>query len=120
MRGIAFSLLAFFLAVPSSEMTAIGCSASTTMFGCVPPCLRFRVRRRRSTFAKSCGGRGFTNAGVGRSGRFVRAWRGDAGGSRVRCPYQDYSWMAYLAHAGFDVFSMDMTGYGRSDAASRR
>jgi pimeloyl-ACP methyl ester carboxylesterase len=29
-------------------------------------------------------------------------------------PYGDYSWMAYLAHAGFDVFSMDMTGYGRS------
>ncbi len=29
-------------------------------------------------------------------------------------PYQDYSWMAYLAAAGFDVFSMDMTGYGRS------
>jgi len=29
-------------------------------------------------------------------------------------PYKDYSWMAYLAAAGFDVFSMDMTGYGRS------
>ena len=29
-------------------------------------------------------------------------------------PYQDYSWMAYLASANFDVFSMDMTGYGRS------
>ena len=29
-------------------------------------------------------------------------------------PLQDYSWMAYLAHAGFDTFSMDMTGYGRS------
>ena len=29
-------------------------------------------------------------------------------------PYADYSWMAYLADAGFDVFSMDMTGYGRS------
>jgi pimeloyl-ACP methyl ester carboxylesterase len=28
--------------------------------------------------------------------------------------YQDYSWMAYLAHVGFDVFSMDLTGYGRS------
>ncbi len=28
--------------------------------------------------------------------------------------FQDYSWMAYLAKAGFDVFSMDMTGYGRS------
>ncbi|HEY7290118.1 MAG TPA: alpha/beta fold hydrolase [Vicinamibacterales bacterium] len=29
-------------------------------------------------------------------------------------PYHDYSWMAYLAAAGFDVFSMDTTGYGRS------
>jgi pimeloyl-ACP methyl ester carboxylesterase len=29
-------------------------------------------------------------------------------------PYQDYSWMAYLAAAGFDAFSVDMTGYGRS------
>jgi pimeloyl-ACP methyl ester carboxylesterase len=29
-------------------------------------------------------------------------------------PYQDYSWMAFLAQAGFDVFSVDMTGYGRS------
>nr|AIA11005.1 Alpha/beta hydrolase family [uncultured bacterium] len=29
-------------------------------------------------------------------------------------PYQDYSWMGYLADAGFDVFAMDTTGYGRS------
>src|SRR5215472_7702852 len=29
-------------------------------------------------------------------------------------PYQDYSWMAFLANAGFDVFGMDMTGYCRS------
>ncbi len=29
-------------------------------------------------------------------------------------PYQDYSWMAFLARAGYDVFAMDMTGYGRS------
>ncbi|OFW28927.1 MAG: hypothetical protein A3H97_13755 [Acidobacteria bacterium RIFCSPLOWO2_02_FULL_65_29] len=29
-------------------------------------------------------------------------------------PHQDYSWMGYLAGAGFDVFSMDTTGYGRS------
>lgn len=29
-------------------------------------------------------------------------------------PYKDYSWMKFLAEAGFDVFSMDMTGYGRS------
>lgn len=25
-----------------------------------------------------------------------------------------YSWMAFLARAGFDVFAMDMTGYGKS------
>lgn len=29
-------------------------------------------------------------------------------------PYHDYSWMAFLAEAGYDVFSMDTTGYGRS------
>jgi pimeloyl-ACP methyl ester carboxylesterase len=34
-------------------------------------------------------------------------------------PYKDYSWMAYLAQAGYDVFSVDMTGYGRSRVRSR-
>ena len=29
-------------------------------------------------------------------------------------PYPGYSWMEHLASAGFDVFSMDTTGYGRS------
>ena len=29
-------------------------------------------------------------------------------------PREGYSWMAFLARAGFDVFSVDMTGYGRS------
>jgi pimeloyl-ACP methyl ester carboxylesterase len=29
-------------------------------------------------------------------------------------PAGDYSWMAFLAAAGFDAFSMDTTGYGRS------
>lgn len=29
-------------------------------------------------------------------------------------PYGDYSWMSYLAAAGYDVFSVDMLGYGRS------
>src|SRR5499427_1136212 len=33
-------------------------------------------------------------------------------------PYQDYSWMGYLARNGFDVFSMDTTGYGRSTRPS--
>ena len=29
-------------------------------------------------------------------------------------PYKDYSWMAFLARAGFDVYAMDMEGYGPS------
>jgi pimeloyl-ACP methyl ester carboxylesterase len=29
-------------------------------------------------------------------------------------PHADYSWMAYLANAGFDTFAMDTSGYGRS------
>ena len=33
-------------------------------------------------------------------------------------PFGDYSWMGYLADAGFDVFSVDMTGYGRSTRPS--
>jgi pimeloyl-ACP methyl ester carboxylesterase len=28
--------------------------------------------------------------------------------------HSSYSWMSYLARAGFDVFAMDMTGYGKS------
>src|ERR1700748_2774319 len=28
--------------------------------------------------------------------------------------YQDYSWMAYVARAGFDAWSIDMEGYGGS------
>ena len=28
--------------------------------------------------------------------------------------FEDYSWMAFLARAGFDVFAMDLTGYGFS------
>ena len=29
-------------------------------------------------------------------------------------PYKDYSWMSYLARAGYDTFAMDHSGYGLS------
>jgi pimeloyl-ACP methyl ester carboxylesterase len=29
-------------------------------------------------------------------------------------PFEDYSWMAYLARTGLDVFALDPTGYGHS------
>jgi hypothetical protein len=32
--------------------------------------------------------------------------------------YGDYSWMRYLAAAGFDTFAMDQTGYGRLPRAA--
>lgn len=33
-------------------------------------------------------------------------------------PYQDYSWMAYLAKQGLAVYALDLTGYGRSTRPS--
>jgi pimeloyl-ACP methyl ester carboxylesterase len=40
------------------------------------------------------------------------AWLGGTG--EFDAPYQDYSWMAYLAQGGSDTFSVDLTGYGFS------
>jgi pimeloyl-ACP methyl ester carboxylesterase len=50
------------------------------------------------------------------TGRVVLLDHGATGSSeRAFDPsYQDYSWMAFLAKAGFDVFAMDHTGYGLS------
>jgi len=49
-------------------------------------------------------------------GRVVVFVHGAALGSTgaFDAPYQDYSWMAYLASAGFDAFGLDLTGYGYS------
>ena len=54
--------------------------------------------------------------GAPRAGRVVLFVHGRGTPAEVAfdVPYADYSWMAYLADAGLDVFSMDMTGYGRS------
>jgi pimeloyl-ACP methyl ester carboxylesterase len=40
------------------------------------------------------------------------AWLNSTG--EFDAPYQDYSWMAYLAADGFDTFALDLTGYGYS------
>lgn len=39
---------------------------------------------------------------------------GTPGSVAFDVPYQDYSWMAFLAAAGYDAFAVDLTGYGRS------
>jgi pimeloyl-ACP methyl ester carboxylesterase len=63
-----------------------------------------------------------------RVGLFVRERRGSPSGpvvlfvhgrSAAAVPsfdleYRDYSWMAYLADAGFDAFALDLQGYGNS------
>jgi pimeloyl-ACP methyl ester carboxylesterase len=45
------------------------------------------------------------------------AWLGGTG--EFDAPYQDYSWMAYLAQSGLDTFSVDLTGYGYSTRPSQ-
>jgi pimeloyl-ACP methyl ester carboxylesterase len=54
--------------------------------------------------------RGKKNAGVV---LFVHG-AGTPGSVAFDVAFADYSWMAFLAGAGYDVFAMDMTGYGRS------
>ena len=58
------------------------------------------------------------NSASGRApdGRVVLFVHGGFSPSEVAfdLPYRDYSWMTFLARAGFDVFAMDMTGYGGS------
>src|SRR6188508_2430012 len=53
------------------------------------------------------------NPGAGRVVLFVHG-AGTPAEVAFDVPHQDYCWMAHLARAGFDTFSMDMTGYGRS------
>ena len=48
--------------------------------------------------------------GPGRS----RSWAFGAAVPSFDLDYQDYSWMDYLAHAGFDAFGVDLQGYGNS------
>ena len=39
--------------------------------------------------------------------------------SRIRRGVSGYSWMAYLAKEGFDVFSLDIAGYGHRPGPRR-
>src|SRR5689334_2974405 len=47
---------------------------------------------------------------AGRTAIFVHG-AGTPGHVAFDVPHSDYSWMAYLANAGFDVFSLDFSGY---------
>jgi len=50
---------------------------------------------------------------AGRTVLFVHG-AGTPGHVAFDVPHADYSWMGYLANAGFDVFAMDFSGYGKS------
>jgi pimeloyl-ACP methyl ester carboxylesterase len=52
-------------------------------------------------------------APVGRTVLFVHG-RSAAAVPSFDLEYRDYSWMVYLADAGFDVFAVDLQGYGSS------
>ena len=56
------------------------------------------------------------NAGESPEGRVVLFVHGNSVPSipDFDLPYKDYSWMAYLADAGYDTFAMDQSGYGLS------
>lgn len=57
-----------------------------------------------------------TLRGAPSSGRVVLFVHGAGTPAEVAfdAPYAGYSWMEFLATAGYDVFAMDLTGYGRS------
>ena len=92
-----------------------GCSASIISSASRPPCRRLPASRRSSTCASGCS-RAPRSAGRSFENRVVLFVHGAGTPAEVSfdVPYQDYSWMGHLARAGFDVFSVDMTGYGRS------
>ena len=50
---------------------------------------------------------------AGRVAVFVHG-AGTPGSVAFDVPSGDYSWMGYLANAGFDAFALDFSGYGRS------
>ena len=110
----ALSILSLFLAIPAvaddSERLLrvdhfVPVHSTVPATPVRPPDLRPRSSGKP---ARRCG------AGATGPHRPVRHGAGTPAEVSFDVPYQDYSWMAFLAHAGFDVFAMDTTGYGRS------
>src|SRR3954447_14486932 len=115
MRGIAFSLLAFFLAVPSfgddgdrllsvDHYVRVRSSVPAISGQTTPIYVREVVQAGVALRTPALGDQVVL---------FVHG-AGTPAEVAFDVPRQDYSWMGYLARAGFDVFAMDMTGYGRS------
>jgi pimeloyl-ACP methyl ester carboxylesterase len=85
---------------------------------CVAPYTNDRVRRnkgRHSSIAATALHlmRERQGAPLGRTVLFVHG-RSAAAVPSFDLEYRDYSWMVYLADAGFDVFAVDLQGYGNS------
>ena len=83
---------------------------TSTAPGNVGQAVKLSVRERVSA------GQAQTFASTGVTGKVVLFVHGATTpvGAAFDLPYEDYSWMEYLAQAGFDVFALDLTGYGWS------
>ena len=126
-------------AKPSGERIIRYATCEDLLCGPAPGLRATGVRRRqrapadhRSLCAGQVHGPGAGRAGGAdlraraRAGGHGAAWRGGRRSDRALrprrrhaevafdVPQPDYSWMAFLARAGFDTFAMDTTGYGRS------
>lgn len=67
-------------------------------------------------FVRERASEAIVNAGKAKPGTVVLFVHGGYSPSTLAfdVPFKSYSWMEFLAKNGFDVFAMDMTGYGRS------
>lgn len=72
--------------------------------------------KRIDLFVRERANEAIINSGKAKPGTVVLFVHGGYSPSTLAfdVPFKDYSWMEFLARNGFDVFAMDMTGYGRS------
>ena len=114
MRRLTFALLVLALGRLAFGDDSERLLTSITMSASSRRCRRWPVRTADLRARARAGGHGAARrVGADRVVLFVHG-AGTPAEVAFDVPQPDYSWMAYLARAGFDMFAMDTTGYGRS------